>query len=233
MTEQANKTRAASNDKDTKNNVSRRKFIKSATTAAAVVSTVSLEPLFGGKESQAEASVINYNETSRATSSRQFRVNTAKNEDVNPGVLADNGDKTLFTDFSALYSKALPHDGLGVPNAAAYQSFESALQAGNFTALESITVGTPGGGPNSRENGPAGSFALDLEGRDSHAVPLPPAPSVSSAETAAEQVEHYWAALLRDVPFDQYGSNSVAAQAISDMNNLSFLQSSSNNEFPF
>jgi hypothetical protein len=132
-----------------------------------------------------------------------------------------------------LYSKALPHDGLGVPNAAAYQTFENALQAGTFTALQSITVGTPGGGPNSLENGPAGAFALDLEGRDSHATPISAAPSVTSAQTAAEEVEHYWAALLRDVPFDQYGSNSIAAQAISDMNNLPFLQSSSNNEFPF
>ena len=231
--DEANTTRSTSNDKKTKNSVSRRTFIKSATTAAAVATTISLEPLFGGKESQAEASVISYNETSRASSSKQYRVNTAKNEDVNPGVFPDNGDKTLFTDFSALYSKALPHDGLGVPNAAAYQTFENALQAGTFTALQSITVGTPGGGPNSLENGPAGAFALDLEGRDSHAVPIPASPSVTSNQTAAEQVEHYWAALLRDVPFDQYGSNSIAAQAVSDMNKLSFLNSSSNTEFPF
>jgi hypothetical protein len=236
MTEQpdeANTTGGTSNDKETTSSVSRRTFIKSATTVAAVATTMSLEPLFGGKESQAEASVISYNETNRASSSKSYRVNTAKNEDVNPGVFADNGDKTLFTDFSALYSKALPHDGLGVPNAAAYQAFENALQAGTFTALQSITVGTPGGGPNSLENGPAGAFALDLEGRDSHATPISAAPSVTSAQTAAEEVEHYWAALLRDVPFDQYGSNSIAAQAISDMNNLPFLQSSSNNEFPF
>jgi hypothetical protein len=236
MTEQpdeANTTGGTSNDKETTSSVSRRTFIKSATTVAAVATTMSLEPLFGGKESQAEASVISYNETNRASSSKSYRVNTAKNEDVNPGVFADNGDKTLFTDFSALYSKALPHDGLGVPNAAAYQTFENALQAGTFTALQSITVGTPGGGPNSLENGPAGAFALDLEGRDSHATPISAAPSVTSAQTAAEEVEHYWAALLRDVPFDQYGSNSIAAQAISDMNNLPFLQSSSNNEFPF
>lgn len=231
--EEANTTRGTSNDKETKNNVSRRKFIKSATTAAAVATTVTLEPLFGGKASQAEASVISYDETSRASSSKSYRVTTAKNEDVNPGVFADNGDKTLVTDFSALYSKALPHDGLGVPNGSAYQSFENALQAGTFAALQNITVGTPGGGPNSLENGPAGAFALDLEGRDSHAVPIPFAPSVASNQTADEQVEHYWAALLRDVPFDQYGSNSIAAQAVSDMNNLSFLKSSSNNQFPF
>lgn len=232
--DEANTTKGTSNHKETQNGVSRRKFIKSATTVAAVATTISLEPLFGGKESQAEASVISYSETSRAGASKQYRINTAKNEDVNPGVFPDNGDKTLFPDFSALYSKALPHDGLGVPNAAAYQTFENALQAGTFTALQGITVGTPGGGPNSLENGPAGAFALDLEGRDSHAVPIPASPSVISNQTAAEQVEHYWAALLRDVPFDQYGSNATAAQAISDMNNLSFLKNQGNNpQFPF
>ncbi len=224
---------SASKEEKPKSNMSRRNFVKGATTAAAVVAAISLEPLFGGKESRAEASVISYDEANRAQSSFNYRTDTAQMEDVNPGVFADNGDKTLFTDFSALYSKALPHDGLGVPNASAYTAFENALQAGTFAALQNITVGTPGGGPNSRENGPAGAFAFDLEGRDSHAVPLDAAPSVTSAQTAAEEVEHYWAALLRDVPFTEYGSNAVVAQAVTDMNNLSYLNSTGNNEFPF
>lgn len=213
--------------------LSRRKFVTGATTAAAVAATISLEPLLGGKESRAEASVVSYNETTRAQASFNYRVDTAQMEDVNPGVAPDNGDKTLFSDFSALYSKALPHDGLGVPNASAYQTFEAALQAGTFAALQGITVGTPGGGPNSRENGPAGAFALDLEGRDSHAIVIPPSPSVTSAQTAAEEVEHYWAALLRDVPFAEFGNNALAAQAVADMNKLSFLNSTSNVEYPF
>jgi len=232
--DQRNMATDASNDEEQKKeNLSRRNFMKGATTAAAVAATISLEPLFGGKESQAEASVITYSETNRSASSKSYRVTTARNEDVNPGVFPDNGDKTLFTDFSALYSKALPHDGLGVPNASAYQTFENALQAGTFTALQGITVGTQNGGANSLENGPAGAFAFDLEGRDSHAVPIPAAPSVTLNQTAAEAVEHYWAALLRDVPFDQYGSNSTVAAAASDMNNLSYISGLSNNEYPF
>jgi hypothetical protein len=61
--EEANTTGGTSNDKETKNSVSRRKFIQGATTVAAVATTISLKPLFGGKESQAEASVISYNES--------------------------------------------------------------------------------------------------------------------------------------------------------------------------
>lgn len=213
--------------------ISRRGFVKGAAGIAAVAAAIPLEPLFGGKESQADASVIGYSSSTRAQASFNYRTNKAKAEDVDIGELSDNGDAAKFTDFSALYSKALKHDGLGVPNAASYQSFEKALGSGDFTDFQNIIVGTPGGGPNSKENGPMVAFAFDLEGRDSHAIAVPPAPSVTSAQTAAEEVEHYWAALLRDVPFTEYTNNSLVNQAVADMNNLSFLKSSANVEFPF
>ena len=61
-------------------------------------------------------------------------------------------------------------------------------------------------------------LAFDLEGTDSHqlAVPstfpnaIPPAPALSSAEIAGEAVELYWMALLRDVNFNDYATNSLA-----------------------
>jgi hypothetical protein len=62
---------------------------------------------------------------------------------------------------------------------------------------------------------------------------MPPAPSVASAQTAAEEVERYWGALLRDVPFTEYPSNPLVAEAVQHMNRLSFLQSRENNEYPF
>jgi len=46
-------------------------------------------------------------------------------------------------------------------------------------------------------------------------------------------VEHYWGALLRDVPFNQYPTNPLVAQAVADMNNLHYLNSANNVEFPF
>src|SRR5207245_3537169 len=165
--------------------------------------------------------------------SLNYRTNTAIAENINVGVQPDNGDAAAFTDFSGSYSKALLHDGLGVPNAASWLSMRNALTTGSFADFENIIVGTPGGGPNSKLNGPQVALAFDLEGLDSHAAVIPPAPSVTSAQTAAEQVEHYWAALLRDLPFTQYPTNSLVAQAVSDMNNLSFLGSSGNNQFPF
>jgi len=216
-----------------KSNLSRRRFVKSAATVAAVTATIPLKPLLGGSGSVVEASSINYQANKRTNDSFIYRRNTAINDKLNSTEVPDNGDLTTFTDFSANYSKALRHDGLGVPNAASYQSFINALTSETFAGLQNVIVGTPGGGPNSKENGPAGAFAFDLEGLDSHAFTIPPpAPSVSSAQTATEEVEHYWASLLRDVPFTEYGSDPTVAQAVADLNSRSFIQGGGANQWP-
>lgn len=213
--------------------LSRRNFVKSAATIAAVAATIPLEPMLGGKESVAEASVVDYKSNKRANASFNYRKSTAQDQKIDVGVQPDNGDAAQFTDFSGMYSKALQHDSLGVPNAAAWLSLKHAMDSGDAADFANIGVGTPGGGPNSRLNGPQVAHAFDLQGLDSHATVIPPAPGVASAQTAAEQVEHYWAALLRDVPFTQYATNSLVGQAVADMNNLPFLNSNANNQFPF
>ena len=212
--------------------VSRRNFVGGGAAAAAAVA-IPLEPLLGRKDSAAEAAVVPYNANTRTEASFKYRFATARAERIDVGVQPDNGDARKFTDFSCGYSKALLHDALGVPNQAAVQSLLTALHTGEFSDFENILVGTPGGGGNSKENGPQGALALDLKGLDSHATVIPPAPSVTSAQTAAEAVEHYWGALLRDVPFTEYPVNSMVAQAVADMNNLSFLKSAGNHQFPF
>jgi len=219
-----------------KSKLSRRNFVRGAATAAAITATIPLKPLLGGPGSTAEASTINYEPNKRTNDSFIYRRNTALNNKINVGELPDNGDRTRFTDFSALHSKALRHDALGVPNRLSYQSLIDALETdtdNNFLALQNVIVGTPGGGPNSRLNGPATSFAFDLEGLDSHAFTIPPpAPGVATAQTATEQVEHYWAALLRDVPFTEYGSNPLVAEAVADLNSRSFIQGGGANQWP-
>jgi hypothetical protein len=214
----------------------RRQFlggVSGVAAAAATLGAIGLEPVVGGKESAAEASVVCYSVDRRADASLRYRVETAKAEDINVPEQPDNGDSKRFTDFSGNYSKALAHDALGVPNLASYQSLILALTTGEFSDFQNIIVGTPGGGPNSKLISPPAALAFDLEGLDSHATVIPPAPSVASAQTAAEEVEHYWAALLRDVPFDDYPGSALAAKAVADMNSLSFLKSNKNIEYPF
>src|SRR5256714_7966996 len=213
--------------------VSRRTFVKSAATIAAVAAAVPLAPMLGGKESVAEAAGGNSNAANRTNDCFNYRKNMAQAQKINVGPQPDNGDTARFTDLSCSYSKALKHDSLGVPNAAALLSMRNAFATGNSADFANIIVGTPGGDGNSKLNGPQVALAFDLEGLDSHATVIPPAPSVASAQTAAEQVEHYWGALLRDVPFTDYATNSIVGQAVTDMNSMSFLSNPTNNQFPY
>ncbi|MEW6208928.1 MAG: phosphoesterase [Acidobacteriota bacterium] len=221
--------------KDKKGDVSRRRFIGTMSGAAAVGAAsglISLEPLLN-EGSVAEASTVDYKANKRMKACFRYRQDMALNEKINVGVQADNGDFARYTDFSGIHTKGLAHDALGVPNAAAVRSLIRALNTGRQSDFASIIVGTPGGGPNSKLNGPQVALAFDLEGLDSHATVIPAAPATASAQTAAEQVEHYWAGLLRDVPFTEYSTNPLAAQAVADLNSMSFLSSPANNQFPF
>jgi hypothetical protein len=214
---------------------SRRSFIGTVggATAVALAVGIPLEPVLEGKHGQAEASVVSYKSHKRTNDSWRYRDKTADNERIDVGELPDNGDSQRFTDFSGNWSKCLKHDYLGIPNYASYQSMVHALYTGRFSDFENIIVGNPGGTNfTATLNGPQGALAFDLEGLDSHATVIPPAPSVASAQTAAEEVEHYWAALLRDTNFTDYSSSSLVAQACADMNNMSYVQSHQQ-EYPY
>jgi hypothetical protein len=220
---------------NTSTDATRRSFLGKVGGATAVALTVGipLEPLFEGKGGQAEASVVNYGSGSRAYASYDYRKDTAQDNNLDIGKLPDNGDLHRFTDYSGNWSKCLKHDALGIPNHAAYRSLLHALQTGDFDDLENIMVGNPGGdGFTSTMNGPMGAMSFDLEGPDSHATNIPPAPSVTSAQTAAEAVEHYWGALMRDVQFTEYVNSSVADQAAADLNRMSYVRSH-NSIFPY
>jgi hypothetical protein len=215
--------------------LTRRSLARRVLGAAAIAAAIPSDSLRAAAPSPAAATggVVNFNSRQRATASFQYRSTVSHNEAIDAGVQAGNGDSLRFTDFSGNFTKSLTHDGLGVPNRASVNSLIQALQSGSHSDFEKILVGTPGGGGNSKLNGPQGALAFDLEGLDSHAVVIPAAPGVASAQTAAEAVEHYWGALLRDVPFRDYPTNPVVAQAVSDLNNLSFVKSAANNQFPY
>jgi hypothetical protein len=230
---------AASEGCDGARPVSRRSFVKGAATIAAVAAAVPLEPVLRGKASVVEAATGNGNGTAtnaaanRANDCFNYRKNMALANKSNIGPQAGNGDAATFTDFSCSYSKGLLHDSLGIPNAASMASLKNAFATGKASDFANIIVGTPGAGPNSKLNGPQVALAFDLEGMDSHATVIPPAPSVASAQTAAEQVEHYWGSLLADIPFTEYGTNPMVGQAVDDMNTMSFLGSAANTQFPY
>ncbi len=65
---------------------------------------------------------------------------------------------------------------------------------------------------------PQGGLAYQLEDVAITQLAVPPAPTLASADEAAEIVELYWEALARDVPFINWGSDLTIAAAISDLN---------------
>lgn len=214
--------------------ISRRNFVKGAATVAAVAAAVPLQPLLGGKESRAEASVIPYTTGDRARASFDFRVDTAEAERIDIGTLPDNGDGARFPDHSGLWHKAVLHDDLELVNEKAWREFIKALKSGRFEDFQNITMGNPGSTNfTGTLNGPMASYAFDLEGLDSHATNVPPSPSVTSAQEAAEAVEHYWGALIRDIPFIEYSRHPLVAKAVDDMNKLSFARSGNVEAPPF
>ena len=219
-----------SDKNDSANVTDRRTFIGRLGLTAAGAAIAAM-PFTEGKAFETEAAG-NGNSSGRMNDCFAYRRDAAIDGRVNVGKQSGNGDLIRYTDYSGMYSKGLPHDALGIPNAAAAESLIRAFQSGKHSDFESIIVGTPGGGPNSKLNGPQVALAFDLQGIDSHATIIPAAPTVASAQTAAEQVEHYWGSLIVDVPFAGYATHPLVGEAVADLNNMSYVASARHKEFP-
>jgi hypothetical protein len=210
---------------------SRRKFLGNVSGLAVVAATVgaiSLEPLLSSKHSVASAADANgrLRGSERAEEAAEIRIKAAKAERSVPiPPHTTNGDEGRYDDKCGTYTKALLQDGPGRVNLNAYQSLKTALHSGNPEDFENIILG----GRRKLTN-PQGGLAFDLEGTDSQqfgnapsprnqetVVIVPPAPALASAAYGTELIELYWASLLRDVPFTQYPTNPVAAQAAQEL----------------
>jgi hypothetical protein len=131
------------------------------------------------------------------------------------GIESANRDEDGLPGRIACYSKCLPHDARGIVDPKAYEVYLRALGSGRPEDFERI----PLGGFVKLAN-PQAAWAFDLMGPDSSQPQCPPAPSSSSAEQAAELVELYWQALLRDLPFEEYGSNPLVVRAAEELSSL-------------
>jgi len=135
---------------------------------------------------------------------------------VNYGTQESNGDEGLYADYRASFTKGLPHDSLGEVDTSAFEGLLTALETGQTQDFESI----PLGGRRKLVN-PQGAYRYEMVGLDSHKTFINPAPAFESLETAAEMGELYWKALCRDVPFTEFGSNTLVQAAVTDLNNFS------------
>jgi hypothetical protein len=126
-----------------------------------------------------------------------------------------NGDEEGPPGLAACFSKALPHDALGIVEPKAYRFLRGALESGDPEDFERI----PLGGEVKLAN-PQGALAFDLVGPDAVGLTIPPAPGFSSEEQAAEMVELYWQALLRDVAVADYPGHPLAERAAAELSEM-------------
>ncbi|HYL46551.1 MAG TPA: vanadium-dependent haloperoxidase [Candidatus Limnocylindrales bacterium] len=138
-----------------------------------------------------------------------------RDADVGAARNFNNGDESLYPDKAGTYTKGLPHDSFGRVDLNAFATFKNALRNGKFSDFENMIMGGT-----RTQNGPQGGLCFDLcalDGAQFGQPIVPPAPTTASDQNATELLEHYWASLLRDVAFTDYGSSALAVAAAAEL----------------
>lgn len=214
---------------------SRRKFLGklgAATVAAGVMGSVPKALAQSGRSAGVltQSAGSNGITNTRVQRALALRIGTAtKDAALGPAPQVANGDEQLYSDKSGSYSKPLLQDGVCKVNLAAWASFKKALQSAKNSDFEAIIIGGT-----RTLNGPQASYAFDLEALDAvqwgnapaKGDPLspalvPPFDTVTSAAYGCQLIEMYWASMLRDVAFTDYGTNATAAAAAAELSGQS------------
>ncbi len=205
-----------------RNRINRRSFLGNIGCAAAA--TVTVAALGHPKPTGAQSASSNSTSVAapqgvtnpRVLQAFELRVQEAVRDSlVHPAANVSNGDLARYADKGGTYTKALPHDSFGRVDLGAFSALTTALASGKFSDFQKI----PMGGTRTL-NGPQGGMAFDLDCLDSAQFgqpQVPPAPRTASDQNATELLEHYWASLLRDVAFTDYGSSALAALAAAEL----------------
>ena len=193
----------------------RRKFLGSISSIAAVTAGASA---LGMPNFLNAAAVGPLSPGDRADKSLKIRVDAATKERALPiPAHPTNGDEERYSNQIGSYSKGLPHNDLGEVDVAAYALLVRAMKTGQPSDFEAIPSGSPDPLRARRQVDPQAALAFDLQGADSHHLTMIAPPAFSSREEAGEMAENYWMAILRDVPFSEYSSNSDAIAAAADL----------------
>jgi hypothetical protein len=124
-----------------------------------------------------------------------------------------NGDEQRYAmaNYAMSFTKGLEHDkatGL-VAKASDFEAFRTAIDDGY---VDAFTTAVPASAEKCRQwEAPTAGIVYELQGPDSHAVTMPPAPALGSCELAYEMAEVYELALLRDVPFTAFRDDVTGA----------------------
>jgi hypothetical protein len=202
--------------------VSRRKFLGRASgLAVATAATMQVGSQITQSTSLSAATAdgpfeIGQEVDSRASQAERIRREAAANQRKRPAVRqATNGDEERYEGKIASFGKCLPHNALGEVEPAAFAALTRAMRSGKPADFEALPVRGA-----IRLRNPQAGLAFDLQGPDAHALPIDVPPAFASAENAAEMVELYWQALTRDVPFAEYDTHPLIAEAAAELSSL-------------
>ncbi len=130
----------------------------------------------------------------------------------------NNGDEARYANKIGTSTKGLKHDADGHVDPESYASLLKALQTRQPEDFEKIILGGT-----AKLADPQGPLTTALEGTNNSQLAIPVAARLDSAALAAEHIENYWLALLRDVPFTDYTnntSNPLVLAAVAELNRL-------------
>jgi len=192
-------------------NAGKRRFLQLAGSGIAGLS-LGASSAFGKSDDSIEA--VSNLDAGRRAQAYQRRLAAAREQKIEFDFgQQTNGDETAIANYAASYSKGLPHNDIGEVDPTAYQALLAALATGGSADLAKVPMGTT---PPARLVNSRAGFNFSLIGQDAQGIVTPPAPAFASAQTGAEMVEAYWAAMTRDVPFSDWGSDAVIARAAAD-----------------
>jgi hypothetical protein len=190
------------------NGSSRRLFLRRA---ASLTSLAGLARALPATASQSPATPM-----SRAERVYQARLRAATAERERPVVkIVANGDERRYEQRWGSFTKGLPHNAVGEVDRGAYAIYLRAIETNDHSLLEQI----PLGGYLKLAN-PQAAWSIETIGPDAETLSLPPSPELASPVMVAELAELYWQALLRDVPFAEYGAHPLARQAAGELSAL-------------
>lgn len=130
----------------------------------------------------------------------------------------NNGDEARYPDKISVGTKGLKHDPEGHVDPVSYASLLKALKSGKHEDFEDIILGGT-----TKLADPEGPLTTALEGISNAQLAIPLAARLDSAELAADHIEVYWQALLRDVSFSDYRNdtaNPLVLAAVKELNRL-------------
>ena len=159
----------------------------------------------------------------RKTSAKQVRnIASQMAYDRQHPIHQSNGDEQRYAmaNYAMSFTKGLEHNsqhGL-IQNPDDFKAFRSAIDNGY---VDAFTTSVPSASSKERQwEAPTAGLVYDLQGPDSQAVTMPPAPALGSTELAYEMAEVYELALLRDVPFTEFNDSSGNASLTATIDRL-------------